>query len=407
MCALFKSATLTQATGSVGGVTFANSKSGLYMRARSQPINRNSSAQQAIRTYFGNLAAFYSQNLTAPQRAGWDTYAKNVLMRNPLGDSVQIPAVSQFIRSNTSRLQAGLGQLNDAPTVFNIGAYTAPVLSVVSIAGPPASVGISVAFNASDDWNTGTGGGLLVYVGRPQNQSKSFFKGPYQFAGLIPSGSTSPVVLASPFAVPATSLIPYRVNVSQPDGRLGQDIMDTVTTGVFVVSIEVTSDTTAVATLSSPALWQNAQTFGSDDTAATSLTTTAANTVTPSATVDLAGSGMAVGDHYTIGGNFGLAYGGLLQDGLTGQLVAPPPSTVLAVTNVTATTATVDIDVAQFVTIGDVIVTISLGSVNLVASAGGWLTTIPVTGANTVGAAWIVRPSAAPYLVHGTTGVVA
>ena len=36
---LFKSAAFTQASGSVGGLTFAHNRGGMYTRARSIPVN--------------------------------------------------------------------------------------------------------------------------------------------------------------------------------------------------------------------------------------------------------------------------------------------------------------------------------------------------------------------------------
>jgi hypothetical protein len=383
-------------------MTFANSKSGLYARGRGQPINRNSPAQQAVRTNFGNWANVYSTQLTTAQRAGWDTYAKNVKKLNPLGDSVQIPAISWFIGLNTFREQNGLSPIYDAPTTFNIGSYGAPALNVVRVSGPPTSLQVELTAVSGDTWLTSPDAGLGLYLGRPQNQAKSFFKGPYHYAGTLAGGGATTLTVPSPFSLPPNSRIPYRVNVSQADGRLGQEIMNYFDTLTYVLAIKFTGANTGFATLSTPAQWQSAQSFATNTTEAVAIDTASANTGTPSTTVLLSLSGSFAGDVYSIGGNFGLDYGGVLQAGITGTLQG---ANVLTVTHNTATTATVLLDEVVTFVAGDRIVIDSTGSIDLVATISGTSSSIPVTGANSISDTWSTT-GAANYIQPGLTGAI-
>lgn len=223
----FKSALVTQASGSVGGATFAHNQGGLYVRARSIPTNPSSAFQVAVRANLAALSNAWSATLTAAQRAAWGVYAANVPLVNSLGDSINVSGIAMYNRSNAPRLQAGVSTLAAAPTNFNLGAFTIPTITCVA-----ASSNLSVAFTNTDSWATAVGGYMFVYASRPQSPGINFFNGPYRFAGKI-SGAvvppTSPVTIAVPFAAAAGNKIFYSVRVSQVDGRLSADFRGQLT----------------------------------------------------------------------------------------------------------------------------------------------------------------------------------
>ncbi|HSR54544.1 MAG TPA: hypothetical protein VLV83_27270, partial [Acidobacteriota bacterium] len=105
---LFKSAMVTQVSGSVGGMTGSHNAGGYYFRSRVIPVNPNTSFQQSIRGVMGQLTSRWISTLTAAQRQGWEDYAQQVTLTNPLGDQRNVSGLNQYIRSNLSRRQPSL-----------------------------------------------------------------------------------------------------------------------------------------------------------------------------------------------------------------------------------------------------------------------------------------------------------
>lgn len=223
----FKSALVTQSSGSVGGATFAHNQGGLYIRARSIPTNPSSAFQVAVRNNMATLSNAWSNILTAAQRAAWTTYAANVTLVNALGDAIHVSGIAMYNRTNTPRLQAGVSRLDAAPTTFNLGSFTNPTITCVASTG-----NLSIAFTNTDSWATAVGGYMLVYASRPQSPGINFFNGPYRFTGKIAGAvtpPTSPVTLATPFPVVAGQKVFFDVRVSQVDGRLSSDFRGQLT----------------------------------------------------------------------------------------------------------------------------------------------------------------------------------
>jgi len=202
--ALFKSQLVTQVSGSVGGTTYAHTGSGMYMRARSIPVNPNSGNQLAVRASLTSMVNSWN-SLSATVRNLWNLWAANTPFTNALGDSFNISGQNAYIGSNTGRGQAisKLGLTIElavaAPTVFNRGDFTTPGPFTID-----ATTGLSLPFTEADDWANETDACMLVFQGRPQNLSRQFFKGPYRLVtAIVGDGTTAPT---SPKTVSAASL---------------------------------------------------------------------------------------------------------------------------------------------------------------------------------------------------------
>ena len=208
-------------SGSIGGTTFSRNRGGPYMRTRAVPVNPNSPAQAAVRSFMAQLTALWSDTLTQAQRDLWDTYALNVLLPNALGEPRNVGGIGMYIRSNVPRLQSSLDRVDAAPTIFNLGDFTAP--SAASITAPGD---LSIAFEETDDWVTEDGAALIIYSSRGNNASINFFKGPFRYAAAIPGAVvpvTSPDLVASPFPFVATQKVFLRARVTRADGRLSAE----------------------------------------------------------------------------------------------------------------------------------------------------------------------------------------
>lgn len=217
---IFKSQVLTQASGSVGGVTYSHNGGGMYQRARAVPTDPATPYQLAVRAAVQFLSNYWQSDLTVAERAAWVTYAANVPVLNRLGEQIYISGLAHFIRSNTMRKVLGQTIIDAGPTTYNLGTLTAPVASDFK-AGPPSTV--DLAFTITDTWHA-AGGALYVFASRPQLVTINFFKGPYRnFCN--PSGvDASPINDATlPFNAAAGNKLFFRAIASAPDGRLSAE----------------------------------------------------------------------------------------------------------------------------------------------------------------------------------------
>lgn len=215
---LFQSAIVSRGSGSIGGLTASHGKGGNYFRARTTPTDPNTPAQALVRVIFATLQSIWLNNISQSQRDDWAVYAANVPLLNPFGEPRTVTALNMFTRTNVPRLQAGTTLLLNAPVEFNLGEFT-PFSVVFSEA-----TGVSVAFEASDDWAQEADSHVFIYVSRPQNATINFFRSPYRLIGKIDGDDTlppgSPEVFGTPpFSFTEDQKLFVRLTVSRADGR--------------------------------------------------------------------------------------------------------------------------------------------------------------------------------------------
>lgn len=217
---LFKSQVFTQASGSVGGLTFSHNAGGMYTRARATPTNPNTSFQQAVRNAMTTLLGVWNVVLTTAQRNGWSDYAADTPVTNRLGDPINLSGLSMFMRSNVPRVQAGLSPVIVRPPFNNFG--PAPTITLASAS--EATQDVDVWFDNPDGWTSENGSALLVRMSRPQSVTVNFFKGPYRLADAILGDSntppTSPETVNFPFFSPEDSVVHVIARLTRADGRL-------------------------------------------------------------------------------------------------------------------------------------------------------------------------------------------
>lgn len=233
----FKSSVITQASGSVGGLTYAHNRGGMYTRARTIPVNPNTERQQWLRSAFGGRIQAWSM-LSDSDRMSWKVYADNTPFTDKLGDQIKLTGQQQFVRSNTPRANARavvgsfggtitIPDVTTAPPFYNTGE---PVYMIAAFS-EEAGV-ITLTANLSEA--ASAGGHALLYIGNPQNPGRTFYKGPYQLAAFTTYVATATQVQFNPdtadptewyasYIPSAGSWIPLRINLSYSDGRLSQD----------------------------------------------------------------------------------------------------------------------------------------------------------------------------------------
>jgi len=227
--ALMKSQVATQISGSVGGVTYAHNKSGMYMRARSIPVQPDSAAQLQVRSALTALVNAWINDLTAANRAAWNLYAQNVSVTNPLGDQINNSGQNWYIGCNSVRLQGvaklstGLTRIDAGPTTYNRGDFTTPVV-VLSVAS-----GVVLSGFSGDDWAAEDDAGMNVFLGAPQDATRNFYKGPFRMIDVALGDSGTPITSNTTttanaatrgYQLVAGQRVWVAVSVTRADGRL-------------------------------------------------------------------------------------------------------------------------------------------------------------------------------------------
>lgn len=211
---------ILDARGSIGGQTASRNRNGNYLRARTTPVNPRSSKQNKIRAVVQYLAQYWSNTLTQLQRDGWEVYAAAITRTNKLGAQIKLTGFNHFIRSNTPLLQNGKTIVAAPPTTLTLPPGDPLFVCTVD----EAAQQISVVFDATEAWNTQTGGYFIVSMSIPKAAGTNFIGGPMRVADVIvgvdPGGVASPQVMAVPFPVAEGQEVVCSARIAENDGRL-------------------------------------------------------------------------------------------------------------------------------------------------------------------------------------------
>lgn len=232
--ALIKSQIITQASGSVGGLTFSHAKGGLYVRARAIPVNTNTGFQQQVRAAMTASVTRWTSTLTQVQRDGWNNYGANTPTTNALGDVINLSGQAWYNAQNVVREQAItkiVGQLtnttlvDDPPAIYNRGDFTTPFNLTFSVAA-----GFAIEIDPADAWANEDNAVMLIYMGLPQNAGRKFFNGPWRLMVGIEGNSVTPppAVNSRPagtintlgFPIQQGQQVTVAVAVARADGRI-------------------------------------------------------------------------------------------------------------------------------------------------------------------------------------------
>jgi hypothetical protein len=218
---------MSEASGSIGGLTASHNRGGTYFRHRAVPVNPNTVYQQQVRGWFGNAQAAWNGTLTAAQRSAWDTYALNTPVADSIGNQVNAGGKGMFTRGYVPRLQASLSIVAAGPSNYGLPAMTAPGITSLTASTKVAII----TFTNTDPWAIAVGGALLVFMSKPQSPSINSFKGPYRFAGKVAgavSPPTSPQNITGPFPMTAGQVTFFRFVSVTADGRLSSDFRTSI-----------------------------------------------------------------------------------------------------------------------------------------------------------------------------------
>lgn len=220
---LYSSPIFSQASGSVAGLTFAHSRAGMTVRARTSPTNPDTPRQRTIKHAVASLSPYWANILTQDMRDAWDLYGAIVVMTNALGQPFHLTGLNHFMRANVPRLQAGIAVIVAAPTTFDLGTFTAPAL-IDADEAPPRYI---ISINGVDHWANNVGGHMLFYEGRPANVGQKYFGGPFRFGDKFDGHVGAPtfsVNVTSVWKLTTGNLLWVQIRIIQVDGRLSMPI---------------------------------------------------------------------------------------------------------------------------------------------------------------------------------------
>jgi len=212
---------VVQMSGSIGGTTFARNSSGNYARARTTPVNPQSTRQEKIRAVIAYLTDRWLETVTALQRAAWGDYALAVAMKNRLGESIHLSGFNHYIRSNAALLYGDYAVVDAAPVILALPDQD-PTLAFTA---SEATQDLSIVFDDAAAWAAEVGGYMFVRMSRPQNPTRNFFAGPYLFADAL-EGAVVPLTSPHDVAAPTPIVEGHRLwiacRIVRADGRLSE-----------------------------------------------------------------------------------------------------------------------------------------------------------------------------------------
>lgn len=213
---------IVQMSGSIAGNTHARNRYGNYMRARTKPVNPSSTRQQIVRVAVSELAERWYTTVTAAQRTAWNTYAANVVMKNKLGESINLSGFNHYIRSNVWRLDLGQTIIDAGPAIQELPGKDA----TLTISASEATQLVTITFDDTKDWCSEDNAGIMILEGEPQNPTRNFFGGPYRGRsakmGSVAVPITSPQTYAAIHHIYELQRLWCRFRIIRADGRLSE-----------------------------------------------------------------------------------------------------------------------------------------------------------------------------------------
>jgi len=211
---------IIQMSGSIAGNVFARNRFGNYLRARTKPVNPNSSNQTKVRGILSTLVARWNATLSQAQRDAWDLYASNIAWLNKLGETVKLTGFNHFIRGNSWMLRLDRPVIDDGPTEFTLPATD----GTISCASSEGTQLITITFDDTADWCTEDGAYLWILEGQPILATRKFFGGPYRGrsakGGADPGGIASPQTYAAIHVISEGQRVWNKFRIGRADGRI-------------------------------------------------------------------------------------------------------------------------------------------------------------------------------------------
>lgn len=181
MAKILLGATIGDARGSAGAITYSRNRSGAYIRQKVSPVNPSTARQTLVRQRFSTLSVNWGNVLTVAQRTAWLALAAVNPVTDVFGNSQVLTGLQLYQRVNRNLQEIGVTVLDVAPADQSV----VPLASL-SAAATTSTQLIEVGFTASP---LGAQSQLLIYATAPMSPGKAFFKPLLRVIG--PSGAAA------------------------------------------------------------------------------------------------------------------------------------------------------------------------------------------------------------------------
>jgi hypothetical protein len=213
------------ASGSIAGTVHARNRFGNYIRARTKPVNPNSTAQAQMRGILAQLANAWGVTLIAAERIAWATYAAAIAVKNRLGETVYLTGFNHFIACNSIRLSHDKTVKTAGPTTL-ILPETDPTFAVVATASDNK---LTFNYDTTLPWFTEEGAMMTFEQGQPQPVTRNFFNGPWKKVGQAVTGIAKTTKYTAPYTLTAGQKVWCYARIARADARLSNPMVCSVT----------------------------------------------------------------------------------------------------------------------------------------------------------------------------------
>lgn len=190
MAKILLGATLGDARGSVGGVTYTKGRFGAVLRQKVSPVQPRSAEVLTIRGLFSLLAKRWFAVLTDAQRLGWIALATANPRTNVFGNSVILTGLQMYESCNRNIQTTGSPTIDVAPANLDVDA----LLTITPAAAAGAGT-FTVPFTPTP---TPALHNLVIEATLQVNAGRSFVSSYYRF--ISTTSGISPVNIAAAYA---------------------------------------------------------------------------------------------------------------------------------------------------------------------------------------------------------------
>lgn len=233
-------ATVSQLSGSIGGIVYARNKGGAYIRTRTSPTQPNSELQVGARTLFSGAVNTWTNVLTPGERTAWNAYASAIPYTDVFGETRYYSGQQRYVQCYVALVNCGGTPVTaaTAPSIFTAAEIVGSDALAVNQGATVANSTVSIV-NSTGPSDVAAGDKLLIHIGGPITAAKNYFNGPWRYAasGVYATGGKYPDIVATDpwartLAVGGRLAIYWRV--LKADNRISNVARKIVTIGAFV-----------------------------------------------------------------------------------------------------------------------------------------------------------------------------
>ncbi len=157
--------------GKIGNAVFQGGKSGIILREKVQPRNRNTTKQVQARNRLSTIKRAW-QSLNTTQRDSWISFASFYQKKTKHNSTKILTGYEVFMQHNSVRYQGNYDILET--TTFEV--YSIDLVDAYLSLPIPSQLNFEVAIVPEDDVNN-----VAVYISKPFRQSSSIAKSEVRF----------------------------------------------------------------------------------------------------------------------------------------------------------------------------------------------------------------------------------